>query len=131
MPLPENVLRQFMGDIPMSEVEAFVFSSRETLFFGMVAVMSMDGESVSVCAVSGMPSVSGLRSELARWSGVQPAPVGTALSDTMIAFRSDGAALTAVELSAAELERLMSRGQLVMVAGREYPSMTMVMSMKF
>jgi hypothetical protein len=131
MPLPESFLRQFVGDIPLTDVEAFIFSSRDTVLFGMVAAMSMDGETASVCAVSMMPNVSGLRSALVSWSGVQPAPIGTGANDTMIAFRVEGASLAPVELSGAELERLMRRQELVMVAGREYPSMTMVMSMKF
>lgn len=130
MPVPESVLRQFMGDIPMREVEAFIVSSRDTMLLSMVAVMSMDGEAIPVCGVSMVPSVPGLRSELVSWSGVQPAPIGAG-TDTMIAFRADGGSLMPVEVSEAELERLTRRRELVMVAGREYPTMTLVIAMKF
>ena len=131
MPLPTAFLQQIVGSMPLRNVEGFIVSTHESAMIGMLAEMTIEGQSVAVCATSMIPKASDLRAALVEWAGVSPAPTPTSGTDTMIALRVDGSTATPVTATPAEMQRLMTSGQLIMVAGREYPTMTMIMTMRF
>lgn len=128
MVAPQYVLDGFPP--AFTNVEARIFSTRDAVLIGLVASLVLEGQSVPVCAVSTAPAVGDLRSSLVAWAGVSEIKEMNTATDTAIPFVLEEGQLRGRSITPNQAEPLARQGRLFFVAGREYPSMTMVLRMR-